>query len=80
MAAVSGIWCLVSGSMSGLTRTASLPQQGRIGRKVERPRPLKLANNRLSQLELSGVEDIMVLMESVHRYGTDGEMIKCLDK
>ena len=53
--------------MSGLTRTASLPQQGRIVRKVERPRPLKLANNRLSQLELSGVEDIMVLMESVHR-------------
>ena len=37
-------------------------------RRVDRPRPLKLsAANRLSALELSSVEDVVVLMENVCR-------------
>lgn len=38
-------------------------------RRVDRPRPLKLsAANRLSALELSSVEDVVVLMENVCRF------------
>ena len=37
-------------------------------RRVDRPRPLKLsAANRLSALELSSVEDVVVMMENVCR-------------
>ena len=36
---------------------------------MDRPRPLKLsAANRLSALELSSVEDVVVLMENVCRF------------
>lgn len=42
---------------------------GRALKKVEKPRPLKLgsSSNRLSLVELSSVEDIVVLMENVQR-------------
>jgi len=41
----------------------------KVVRRVDRPRPLKLsAANRLSALELSSVEDVVVLMENVCRH------------
>ena len=45
-------------------------------RRVDRPRPLKLsAANRLSALELSSVEDVVVMMENVCRCGVSCHMI-----
>jgi len=44
--------------------------QPKVLRRVDRPRPLKLgqqATNRLSAIELSSVEDVVVLMENVGR-------------
>jgi len=56
-----------------LPRSASTPgilMPGKVLRRVDRPRPLKIgqqATNRLSAIELSSVEDVVVLMENVGR-------------
>jgi len=56
-------------SLGRSVSAASMLGPTKVVRRVDRPRPLKLsAANRLSALELSSVEDVVVLMENVCRH------------
>jgi len=53
-------------SLGRSVSAAAMLGQSKVVRRVDRPRPLKLsAANRLSALELSSVEDVVVMMENV---------------
>jgi len=57
----------------GRSMSTGMLGQGKTLKRPDRPRPLKLGtqNNRLSAIELSSVEDIIVLMENICRHLTN---------